>query len=44
MIKVHVNAKQTPDSNIESRVFLVFTDGPQHGPSYKGPATKTHYI
>ena len=28
MIMVHVNAKQTPDSNIESPVFPVFTGGP----------------
>ena len=30
MIKVHVNAKQTPDSNIESPVFT------------EGPHTHTH--
>ena len=27
MIKVHVNAKQTPDSILESPVFPVFTEG-----------------
>ena len=40
MIKVHVNAKQTPDSNIESPVFPVFTEGSHHRTCHTGPATK----
>ena len=40
MIKLHVNAKQTLDSNIESPShFSVFTEGLQHRPSYTGSAT-----
>ena len=38
MIKAHVNAKQTPSSNIESPTS-VFTEGLQHRPSYTGHAT-----
>ena len=40
MIKVHVNAKQTPDSNIESPVFPVFTEDPYQRTLYTGPAAK----
>ena len=40
MIKVNVNAKQTPDSNTESPVFPVLTEGPHHRNRYTGPATK----
>ena len=40
MIKVHVNAKQTFDSNIESPVFPTLTEGSHPRPSYTGPAPK----
>ena len=40
MIKVHVNAKQTFDSNIKSPVFPAFTEDPHHRHSYTGPAPK----
>ena len=40
MIKVHVNAKQTFDSNIESPVFPAPTEGSHPKPSYTGPAPR----
>ena len=35
-----MNAKQTPDSNTKSPVFLVFAEDTQRRPSYIGPIAK----
>lgn len=41
MVKVHVNAMQTPDSNKEPPVFQCL-QSLKHWPSHTGPATHTH--